>query len=174
MLARSCARASQALSHGGGLSQSRALSTNEPKSFPSPNSIEGRGYSHGAIDVHTHCYLPRYMNVLRNRHPNVPYVISDPRDAAADERYVILPGEDDDPTSAIGRPIGEEYFSVEEKLRYMDRHGIAISVMSLANPWLDFLPKHDAVAMSTLLNDDLQEVRTTRPRRSEAPILRYK
>ena len=100
------------------------------------------------------------MEVLRNRHPNVPYVIPDPRDAAADERYVILPGEDDDPTSAIGRPIGEEYFSVEEKLRYMDRHGIAISVMSLANPWLDFLPKHDAVAMSTLLNDDLQEVRS--------------
>ncbi|GMH63516.1 hypothetical protein TL16_g03732 [Triparma laevis f. inornata] len=126
--------------------------------FPTPNSIEGRNYDHGSIDVHTHCYLPRYMEVLRNRHPNVPYVIPDLRDPKLDERYVILPGEDNDPTSAVGRPIGEEYFCVKEKLRYMDRHGIAISVMSLANPWLDFLPKGDAVAMSTLLNDDLQEI----------------
>jgi len=40
----------------------------------------------------------------------------------------------------------------------MDRHGIDISVLSLANPWLDFLPKGGAVEMAALLNDDLQEI----------------
>jgi predicted TIM-barrel fold metal-dependent hydrolase len=113
------------------------------------------GYQHGAIDVHTHCYLPRYMEMLRKR-TEVPYVVpgKTPQD---DERYVILPGEDLDSTSAVGRPIGEEYFSVEEKIRYMDRHGIDVSVMSLANPWLDFLSAPDAIHMAELLNDDLQE-----------------
>ena len=173
MLPRTFAAASKVLSRSSLFRAScvRSLSSSHaPQNFPQPNSIEGRQYGHGAIDVHTHCYLQRYMDVLRDRHPNVPYVVPDPRDPAADERYVILPGEDDDPTSAIGRPIGEEYFSVEQKLRYMDRHGIAISVMSLANPWLDFLPKHDAVAMSTLLNDDLQEVSGCESR-SDKPVV---
>ena len=41
------------------LPATRSLSSSH--TFPSPNSIEGRNYDHGSIDVHTHCYLPRYM-----------------------------------------------------------------------------------------------------------------
>ncbi|GMH54661.1 hypothetical protein TrRE_jg88, partial [Triparma retinervis] len=96
------------------------------------------------------------MDLLRNR-TDVPYV----RPGAtkdSDERYVILPGEDAEDTTAVGRPIGAEYFDVGQKIRYMDRHGIDVSVLSLANPWLDFLPKEDAAAMARLLNDDLQEI----------------
>ena len=121
------------------------------------SSTDGRGYTHGSIDVHTHCYLPRYMEMLRKR-DIVPYVTPDKTDPSADERYVILPGEDEDATSAIGRPIGPEYFEIPEKIKYMDRHGIDVSVMSLANPWLDFLPKEDAVHMATELNNDLEEI----------------
>ncbi|GMI26179.1 hypothetical protein TeGR_g4232 [Tetraparma gracilis] len=135
----------------------RPANSTNPRSLSC--STDGRGYQHGCIDVHTHCYLPRYMDMLRARGAtsDVPYVAAGAT-PTADERYVILPGEDKDSTSAIGRPIGEEYFSVAEKLRYMDRHGIDVSVLSLANPWLDFLPADDAVAMATLLNDDLQEI----------------
>ena len=138
------------------LRSSVSSSTASLSSYTGPSSTDGRGYDHGAIDVHTHCYLPRYMEMLRSR-TDVPYVCPGKSDAD-DERYVILPGEDAEDTTAIGRPIGEEYFDVGQKIRYMDRHGIDVSVLSLANPWLDFLPAEDAVAMAKLLNDDLQEI----------------
>jgi aminocarboxymuconate-semialdehyde decarboxylase len=99
------------------------------------------------------------MDLLRKRGQTktVPYVVpgSTP---SSDERYVILPDEARETTTVVGRPIGVEYSDVKEKLRYMDRHGIAISVLSLANPWLDFLPAADATFMATQLNDDLQEM----------------
>lgn len=107
----------------------------------------------GAIDLHTHVYLPRYMAMLRARH-EVPFV--------RNERLVILPDEqkqlDDaasDASIRTGRPIGAEYWDVREKLAYMDHHGIATSALSLANPWLDFLPLSEQVTMATLLNDDI-------------------
>jgi aminocarboxymuconate-semialdehyde decarboxylase len=130
------------------------LTTTRSLSTDIPCSIDGRGYANGSIDVHTHCYLPSYMKMLRSR-KEVPYVIAG-KNPGDDERYVILPGEDLDSTSAVGRPIGAEYFSVEQKIAYMDRHGIDVSVMSLANPWLDFLPAAEATYMATELNDDLQ------------------
>jgi aminocarboxymuconate-semialdehyde decarboxylase len=94
------------------------------------------------------------MKLLRER-AEVPYVR--PGATPEEERYVILPGEDANDTTAIGRPIGDEYWSVARKLKYMDRHGIDISVVSLANPWLDFLPASEAVDMATALNGDMQE-----------------
>lgn len=38
----------------------------------------------------------------------------------------------------------------------MDRHGIRTSVLSLANPWLDFLPLEEQIRQATLLNDDME------------------
>ena len=134
----------------------RNCSRQKLSSYAGPSSTDGRNYKHGSIDVHTHCYLPRYMDMLRKR-SEVPYVIPGEK-PGSDERYVILPGEDAEGTTAIGRPIGAEYFDIDQKLRFMDRHGIDISVLSLANPWLDFLPNEDAVEMSRLLNDDLQQL----------------
>jgi aminocarboxymuconate-semialdehyde decarboxylase len=99
------------------------------------------------------------MDMLRKRGltKDVPYVVpgSSP---GSDERYVILPDEAKETTTVVGRPIGVEYSDVTEKLKYMDRHGIAISVLSLANPWLDFLSAADATYMATQLNGDLQEM----------------
>lgn len=37
----------------------------------------------------------------------------------------------------------------------MDTHGIVISVISLANPWLDFLPPETAASTARELNDSL-------------------
>ena len=56
----------------------------------------------GAIDVHTHMYLPKYMDILRKR-TDVPYV----RDVNNESRLVILPGEDKEESTSIGRPIGK-------------------------------------------------------------------
>ena len=43
----------------------------------------------GAIDVHTHVYLPRYLQVLRER-STVPKILQ----RAGQDRIVILPGVD--------------------------------------------------------------------------------
>ena len=92
-----------------------------------------RGLSTGAIDVHTHMYLPSYMDVLKKR-TEIPRVVT----VEGQDRLVILPGEDDELTTATGRPIGREYWDVKAKLEYMDMHNIETSIVSLANPWLTF------------------------------------
>ncbi|KAI9998974.1 hypothetical protein PInf_003638 [Phytophthora infestans] len=111
-----------------------------------------------AIDLHTHVYLPRYMDLLRAR-SDVPMV----RPGVGGERLIILPAEKQQmeqqsstsPGISAGRPIGKEYWDVANKIRYMDRHGIRTSVLSLANPWLDFLPLNEQILQATLLNNDM-------------------
>jgi aminocarboxymuconate-semialdehyde decarboxylase len=105
-----------------------------------------------AIDVHTHVYPARYMAMLRRRNA-VPRVVR----RGAGERLVILPGEDADPSTSAGRPIGGEFHEVGRKLAFMDAHGIAVSVLSLANPWLDFLEPAEAAPLARDINDELQE-----------------
>ena len=38
----------------------------------------------------------------------------------------------------------------------MDTHNIRHSIISLANPWLDFLPAHEARSVAAHMNDDMQ------------------
>ncbi len=106
----------------------------------------------GAIDVHTHVYLPRYRDLLLAR-TELPRIVED---GDGTMRLVILPGEDADQTTAAGRPIGGEYISAERKLAYMDAHGIDVSVLSLANPWLEFCAPNEAVGLANALNEDLE------------------
>ncbi|RUS26739.1 putative 2-amino-3-carboxymuconate-6-semialdehyde decarboxylase [Jimgerdemannia flammicorona] len=110
------------------------------------------------VDVHTHVYLPRYMDLLRSR-AEVPRVILDD---LGQDRLVILPGEDKESSTKRGRPIGDEYWSMKRKLEFMDLHGIDVSVISLANPWLDFLPTtQETFEFATALNQDLSTVCTS-------------
>ncbi len=103
------------------------------------------------IDVHTHIYPPRYIDLLRAR-GSVPRIVrQDDQD-----RMLILPHEDADASTKAGRPIGSEYWDPSRKIAFMDRHGIAVSVLSPANPWLDFLPGAEAAAMATAINDDIE------------------
>ncbi|KAG6612640.1 uracil-5-carboxylate decarboxylase [Phytophthora cinnamomi] len=111
-----------------------------------------------AVDLHTHVYLPRYMDILRAR-KDVPFV----RPGVGGERLIILPAEQQQLEQqqqpggiSAGRPIGGEYWDASNKLCYMDRHGIRTSVLSLANPWLDFLPLEEQICQATLLNDDME------------------
>ncbi|KAF8476838.1 hypothetical protein BDZ91DRAFT_805023 [Kalaharituber pfeilii] len=109
------------------------------------------------VDVHTHVYPPSYMDILRSR-TTVPYVRTFPPDPSS--RLIILPGEDDSGASstAQGRPIGPEYFNISKKIAFMDDHGIDISVISLANPWLDFLPPHSALPTAQSVNDEMDRL----------------
>jgi len=105
------------------------------------------------IDVHTHCYLPRYVELLKSRQ-EIPRIVVNDRN---ENRLVILPSDD---AISNNRKIGGEYFDVNSKVQFMDKHGISASVVSLANPWLDFLSEDRTASVRTanLLNTDFHEM----------------
>jgi predicted TIM-barrel fold metal-dependent hydrolase len=110
------------------------------------------------VDIHTHMYPPPYIDLLKARQ-SVPYIRAF-SDDPADLRLVILPGEDSpaNPSTSRGRPVGPEYWDVERKIAFMDQHRITKSVISLANPWLDFVDDADAaVDMAVRVNDWFEE-----------------
>ncbi|KAF8421104.1 hypothetical protein EV426DRAFT_229814 [Tirmania nivea] len=109
------------------------------------------------VDIHTHVYTPLFMKILRSRDA-VPYVRSFSPDTV--DRLIILPGEDspDTPATSRGRPIGPDYYDISKKIEFMDTHDIDISVISLANPWLDFLPSDYALEMTQKVNDELNDL----------------
>lgn len=105
-----------------------------------------------AVDIHTHVYPERYVALLRARNA-VPRIVN--RDGM--DRMLILPGEDTDGSTATGRPLGSEYWDRDRKLAFMDRHGIGVSVLSPANPWLDFLNEEAGPAAATI-NEGMEEL----------------
>lgn len=119
------------------------------------------------IDVHTHVYLPRYANVLRGR-SSVPFIRSSLElDGKCNDRLLIL---DHEPSG--GRPVGPQYWDRQEKLTFMDKHGIDISFVSSANPWLDFLPASKAHTLAIELNQDLETYCATSPSISDGSLKR--
>ncbi|KAL8767860.1 MAG: hypothetical protein Q9209_005752 [Squamulea sp. 1 TL-2023] len=110
------------------------------------------------VDIHTHVYPPSYLTLLRSR-TTVPYLLDLP-DETASPRLIILPSDDDPsiPPESRGRPIDASYSSIPEKLRFMDAHGIQTSVISLANPWLDFLAPHEGTKLARTVNDELETI----------------
>jgi aminocarboxymuconate-semialdehyde decarboxylase len=105
------------------------------------------------VDIHTHVYPPAYIDLLKSRSA-IPYITSFPPSAAL--RLVILPAEDT-PSTSRGRPVGPAYYDIHEKIKFMDAHGIDISVISLANPWLDWVPAADAADAARRINDDVDQ-----------------
>lgn len=110
------------------------------------------------VDIHTHVYPPTYISLLRSR-TTVPYIRTFP-DAPSSSRLIILPGEDDPstPSTSRGRPIGPEYYDITQKIAFMDMHKIDTSVISLANPWLDFLPAEEAGEAARRINNDIDGI----------------
>jgi aminocarboxymuconate-semialdehyde decarboxylase len=110
------------------------------------------------VDIHTHIYPPSYVSLLKSR-TTVPYIRAFPENPSS-LRLIILPGEDDPstPSTSRGRPIGPEYHDIKEKIAFMDTHKIDKSVISLANPWLDFLPASEAGEVARKINNDVDNV----------------
>jgi len=111
------------------------------------------------IDVHSHLYFPRYMEMLRER-KQLPRSVTE----AGIERLIILPQEESG-ESVGGRPIDPDYWTVESKIGFMERSGIEATVLSLANPWVDFLEPGKASSWARQLNQDLEEMCRTFPGR---------
>jgi aminocarboxymuconate-semialdehyde decarboxylase len=111
------------------------------------------------IDVHSHIYLPRYVEILRGR-DRLPRIVIE----GGGERLLILP-EEERGGGLRGRPIDPEYSQVDLKLERMDRCGIDAAVLSPANPWLDFADRERAAGWAQELNQDLEEVCAAHPTR---------
>lgn len=114
------------------------------------------------VDIHTHMYPPAYMRILESR-DEIPLIR---RFAGAkDPRYIILPSEasedilrDKDTTALPGRPVTLHYSSIAQKIHFMDTHKIDISVISLANPWLDFVAADEAQQTARTVNQDFADM----------------
>ncbi|KAL4988530.1 hypothetical protein BDW68DRAFT_158886 [Aspergillus falconensis] len=108
------------------------------------------------VDVHTHVYPPAYMQMLRSR-KTVPYV-HDPS-GNQEPRLIILSSDNDSsiPLDQRGRPVDSSYWDINVKLSFMRQHGINCSVISLANPWLDFVEPAEAQMWAERINDDLEK-----------------
>ncbi|KAI0535626.1 uracil-5-carboxylate decarboxylase [Xylaria digitata] len=126
------------------------------------------------VDIHTHMYPPAYVELLESR-KTIPLIR---RFAGAkDPRYIILPAEAEAldkiassesetvPANLPGRPITTHYTSLAQKIHFMDTHGIDISVISLANPWLDFVPSEAAGDTAKSVNSAFSEMCSTAPGR---------
>ena len=61
--------------------------------------------------------------------------------------------------------MGPSYWDISKKIEFMDKHDIAASVISLANPWLDFLDPAEAAPKAKEINDDLEAQCSRYPRR---------
>ncbi|KAI0480138.1 hypothetical protein GGR56DRAFT_255233 [Xylariaceae sp. FL0804] len=122
------------------------------------------------VDVHTHMYPPAYIELLESRQ-SIPLIRRFP--GAKDPRYIILPAEAEaldrvtsgESSNLPGRPVTTHYSSVEQKLHFMDTHGIDISVISLANPWLDFVAPEAAGETAKSVNQAFSDMCAAAPAR---------
>jgi aminocarboxymuconate-semialdehyde decarboxylase len=110
------------------------------------------------VDVHTHIYPPSFISLLKSR-TKVPYIL-DPPSSSQSSRLIILPSDDSPnlPPVKRGRPVDSTYTSIDEKLKFMKNHNISASVISLANPWLDFLEPEEAGPEARKLNDEMDRI----------------
>lgn len=110
------------------------------------------------VDIHTHVYPTTYLSLLRSR-TEVPYLLDLP-DKSAPPRLIILPSDDDPalPAHQRGRPIDSSYSLISQKLTFMKTHDITTSVISLANPWLDFLSPEEGPQWAEKVNNELEDI----------------
>ena len=120
------------------------------------------------VDVHTHMYPPSYIKLLSSR-TTVPYIHVPDNE---DPRLIILSSDDDPnkPPAQRGRPVDSSYSSFEAKLAFMSTHGITHSIVSLANPWLDFLDPSKAKDTAQQINNDLDKACGEQNARSDSQL----
>lgn len=101
------------------------------------------------IDIHSHLYPRSYVNILKRR--SAPPRITE-HDGA--EFFVIF-DEEQEAGPRGGRQLDESFTDLDEKLKFMDAHGIARTVVSLGNPWLDPFTGDESVEHARTLNEEL-------------------
>lgn len=122
------------------------------------------------VDIHTHMYPPSYIEILKSR-STIPLVRSfsqtpDPRLILLDAEVKSLEEATKDPSAKPpGRPLTSHYASLDQKIHFMDTHHIDISVVSLANPWLDFLEPDESGPMAQSVNQEFSTMCDRHPGR---------
>lgn len=120
------------------------------------------------VDIHTHMYPPSYVDILSSR-DTIPLVRK--FDSAPDPRLILLEAEVPSLTGANvstnppGRPLTKHYSSLAQKIHFMDTHHIDISVISLANPWLDFLSPTESGPLARSVNAEFSSMCAAHPGR---------
>ncbi|EKJ78707.1 hypothetical protein NXS19_012428 [Fusarium pseudograminearum] len=115
------------------------------------------------VDIHTHMYPPSYIQILESR-STIPLVRKFPQ--ASDPRLILLEAEvkaleeatRDPEAKPPGRPLTSHYASLAQKVHFMDTHEIDISVISLANPWLDFLDPSESGSIAESVNQEFSRM----------------
>ncbi len=120
------------------------------------------------IDSHTHIYPPTYLTLLSSRTapPFLHHPPPTPSDPTPHPRLIILPSDAPSanpgtPPHLLGRPITPSYSSLPSILAFMSHHSITHSILSLANPWLDFLSPHESPPWATKINNELEHLSAT-------------
>ncbi|KAL1900832.1 hypothetical protein Cpir12675_000708 [Ceratocystis pirilliformis] len=127
-------------------------------------------YTSPVVDIHTHMYPPSYLSMLEER-TTIPLVRSFP--GANEPRLILLEAEIENLEKAgkdaaiglPGRPLTSHYASLEQKLHFMNTHKIDISVISLANPWCDFLKPENAAPQTRATNVEFSQMCAAHPGR---------
>lgn len=124
------------------------------------------------VDIHTHMYPPAYVDILTSR-DTIPLIRK--FEGTKDPRYIILKDElealkkaETDgsvPSHLPGRPVTSHYSSLDQKIHFMDTHKIDISVISLANPWLDFVATEAASETAKSVNQEFSDMCAKHPGR---------
>lgn len=100
------------------------------------------------VDVHSHIYPPTWISLLQSR-TTPPYI-----DTIANT-LVNRPG-------VTGKPLLPNLHDISTKIDFMNKHGIDISVLSLGNPWLDFLvaddEKQEAGKIAQKINQEMEDM----------------
>lgn len=99
------------------------------------------------MDVHSHIYTPRLVELLRRRASPPCISSTDDQETLRDSR---VNGE------GKGSAFGPQCWQRSNKVAFMDRHRIDASIVSVADPWLDFLPPEEAVEVARVMNEELE------------------
>jgi predicted TIM-barrel fold metal-dependent hydrolase len=122
------------------------------------------------VDIHTHMYPPSYIEILKSR-STIPLVRTFPQ--TPDPRLILLEAEvaslevasKDTNAKPPGRPLTSHYASLAQKVHFMDTHHIDISVISLANPWLDFVDGSESGGVAKSVNEEFSSMCNQHPGR---------
>jgi predicted TIM-barrel fold metal-dependent hydrolase len=115
------------------------------------------------VDIHTHMYPPSYISILEKR-DKIPLVRTFKQ--APEPRLILLESEVPALEEALknpdakppGRPLTSHFASLAQKIHFMDTNHINISVISLANPWFDFLSSPEAGPVAESVNNEFSSM----------------
>src|SRR5437868_8056838 len=98
------------------------------------------------IDVHSHIYPRSYLDRLRTAQ-RPPRVV----ERSGQEYLDIFPAAPGS-TDAPPRPLSNAFWSLDAKVAFMDEWRIAHAVLSVGNPWVDWMPSGEAIEWASQLN----------------------